>query len=41
MDRLASGLLLMALGVLLLAWWYHLDRAHRETVFVRLSEGQI
>lgn len=41
MDRLASGVLLMALGVVLLLWYYHLSRVSRETLFVRVTEGQI
>ena len=41
MDRTASGLLLMALGVVLLLWYYRLDRARRELVFRRLTEGQL
>ncbi len=41
MDRMASGLLLMALGVLLLLWWYRTERAAREVVFKRLTEGQL
>lgn len=41
MDRLAAGLILMALGILLLVWWYRLDRARREIMFTRLVEGQL
>lgn len=41
MDRMASGLLLMAFGVALLLWYYHLERAKRELVFKRLTEGQL
>ena len=41
MDRLASGLILMGLGVVLLLWYYHLDRARREVVFRRVTEGRV
>lgn len=41
MDRMASGLLLMALGVVLLLWWYRTERAKRELVFQRITEGQL
>ncbi len=41
MDRMASGLLMMGLGVLLLLWWYRTERAKRELVFARLTEGQL
>jgi len=41
MDKKASGLLLMAFGVLLILWWYRIDRQHRETVFRRLTEGHV
>lgn len=41
MDRMASGLLMMGLGVLLLLWWYRTERAKRELVFRRLTEGQL
>jgi hypothetical protein len=39
MDRLASGLLLMALGVALLVWYYRSERAAREAVFSHLAGG--
>lgn len=41
MDKKASGLLMLALGVLLILWWYHLARLNRETVFTRLTEGKL
>jgi len=41
MDRLASGLLLMVFGVLLMLWWYRTERAAREATFRRLTEGPI
>lgn len=41
MDRMASGLLLMGLGVILLLWWYRTERAKRELVFTRLTEGKL
>lgn len=41
MDRLASGLLLIVFGVLLMVWWSHTERAKRELVFRRLTEGQL
>lgn len=41
MDKMASGLLLMAFGVLLLLWWYRTERAKRELVFQRLTEGHL
>jgi hypothetical protein len=41
MDRRASGLLLLAFGVLLVLWWYRTERAKREVVFRRLTEGQV
>ena len=41
MDRMASGLLLMAFGVLLILWFYHLERTKREIVFRRLTEGNL
>lgn len=41
MDRLASGLLLMGLGVLLLVWYYKLDRMKREVLFKRITTGSI
>jgi hypothetical protein len=41
MDRMASGLLLMAFGIALMIWWYHVERMKRETVFRRLTEGHL
>lgn len=41
MDRMASGLLLMMFGAVLLLWYYHLDRVKRETVFRRVTEGRV
>ena len=41
MDRLASGLILMALGVLLMVWFFHLDRTAREQLFGRLTTGAL
>ncbi len=41
MDRMAAGLLMMALGVALLLWWYRTERAKRELVFRRLTEGNV
>ena len=41
MDKKASGLLMLALGIVLILWWYHLARMTRETVFTRLTEGQL
>ena len=40
-DRMASGLLLMALGVLLILWYYRMERAKRESVFRKLAEGNL
>jgi cbb3-type cytochrome oxidase subunit 3 len=41
MDRMASGILLLAFGVVLVAWWYHTERAKRELIFTRMAEGQL
>lgn len=41
MDKMASGLILAGLGVVLLLWWYRTERAKRELVFRRLTEGQL
>lgn len=41
MDRMTSGVLLMLFGVVLLLWWYRTERMARETVFRRLTEGQL
>lgn len=41
MDKMASGLLLLAFGFGLMAWYAHLDRAKREAIFRNLSEGHI
>jgi hypothetical protein len=41
MDKMAGGLLLMAFGVALLLWYYRLERAKRELVFRRLTEGRV
>lgn len=32
---------MMAAGVVLLLWWHRTERAKRELVFTRLSEGQL
>lgn len=41
MDKKASGLLMLTLGVVLILWWYRTERLTRETVFRRLTEGQV
>ena len=41
MDRMASGILLAGLGVILLLWWYRTERAAREMTFRRLTEGAL
>jgi hypothetical protein len=41
MDKMASGLLLMAFGVVLLLIWYRTERAKRELIFRRLTEGHV
>ena len=40
-DRMASGLLLMTFGVLLVVWYYRMERAKREMVFRKLAEGNL
>lgn len=41
MDKKASGLLLMAFGVVLILWWYKTERMRREVIFRRLTEGSV
>jgi hypothetical protein len=41
MDKRASGLLLLAFGLILILWWYRTDRMVREAVFQRLTEGTV